>query len=115
MDIKILDGDNVLRGGRFESVIGFDETAQRALISITGRRGCFIYDRELGSSLSEYLNSGEKVTLNQIDSIVRSAVSRTANAEARATGFEKKDGGYEITVEIVEKDSGIQEERVIVI
>ena len=45
MDIKILDGDNVLRGDRFESVCGFDETAQQALIAITGEKGCFIYDR----------------------------------------------------------------------
>lgn len=115
MDIKILDGDNVLRGGRFESVFGFDETAQRAMISITGRKGNFIYDREIGSILQEYLKSGEKVTLKQIDSIIRSSVSQTGNLSAKAKNFEKTDDKYEITVEITEHDSGISEERVIVI
>lgn len=115
MDIKILDGDNVLRGDRFESVCGFDETAQQALIAITGKKECFIYDRELGSVLQEYIKSGEKVTLKQADSIVRSAVSRLENVSAKVKSLEVKNGKYEITVIITENDSGTQEERVIVI
>lgn len=115
MDIKILDGDNVLRGGRFESVYGFDETAQQALISVLGKKGSFIYDRELGSVLQDYLKSGEKVNLSQVDSIVRTAVSRIGNVSAKAKSLVKNEEGYEITIEITEKDSGVQEERVIVI
>lgn len=115
MDIKILDGDNVMRGNRFESVYGFEESVQQALISVLGNKGCFIYDRELGSVLQKYINSGEKVTLKQVDSIIMSAVSRISNVSARAKSLLKKDEGYEITIEITEKDSGAQEERVIVI
>lgn len=115
MDIKILDGDNVMRGGRFESVCGFDETAQQAIISIVGKRGCFIYDRELGSDLQEYINSVENINLKQINSIISSAVSRIGNVSAKAKSFVKSDSGCKITVEIQEKDSGAQEERVIVI
>lgn len=115
MDTAIFEGDNVLRGDRFQSVCGFDESVQRALITIMARRGSFFFDRTLGSQLYDYVHGEEALSLKQIDSIVRSAASRLENISAKAKSFVMNGEKAEISLEIEEIDSGIREERVIVI
>ena len=49
MDVKILDGDLVIRNdGTPETVDGVQLTAQQMLIALTVPKGCFVYDRNLG-------------------------------------------------------------------
>lgn len=115
MDTEILNGDNVLRGGKFQSVYGFEEDIQRTLIAAVAKKGCFIFDRELGSGLFDYIHSGETLSLKQIDSIVRTAASRLENISAEARSFAMNGEKAEIRLEITELDSGTRQERVIVI
>lgn len=115
MDIKILDGDNVLRGDRFEAVSGFGETVQKSLISVIGDKGNFIYDRELGSNLKKYISSGETVSVKKVESIVKSAVSRIENVSAEVKNIIEINGKLEITLVFKENDSNEAEERTVII
>lgn len=115
MDIEIRDGDNVLRGGKFKEVWGFEESFQRAEIAVAARRGRFIYDRNLGSGLYEYTKGEEPLSYKQIESIVKTAVSCLENISAEVISFEKSGENTEILIELAEIDSGIREERMIVV
>lgn len=115
MDTEILDGDNVLRGGRFQTVWGFDESIQRAIVAAAARKGRFIYDRTLGSELYDYIHSGETVNLKQMDDIVKKAVSKIENISVEVKSFVMDGKNARIYLEFSEYGSSIREERMLVL
>ena len=62
-DVKWEYGDIVLdSAGRAELLSESDSEFQRALIRMSAKRGCFIYDRELGATFTPYSSKTSAAT-----------------------------------------------------
>ena len=81
-DVKWEYGDIVLdSAGRSELLSESDSEFQRALIRMSAKRGCFIYDRELGADCE---NIWGDTLLKQYDRAFCEALAPCENTSARA-------------------------------
>ena len=95
-DVKWQNGDiRIDSTGRAEVLSARDAAFQRALIRMTARRGCFIYDRELGSDSGNI--SGELI-LKKYDQAFAEALAPFENTFARAAAQTENGVSAEITV-----------------
>ena len=93
-DVKWEYGDIVLdSAGRAELLSESDSEFQRALIRMSAKRGCFIYDRELGADCE---NIWGDTLLKQYDRAFCEALAPCENTSARA--FIKDKGGASLRI-----------------
>lgn len=87
MDLLLENGDfKRSPTGKPLSVSGLDELKQRVYIRLRAKPGVFIYDRRLGSNISEISeNAGDEEILASI----RKALPELFDAELVSVGFEK--------------------------
>ena len=100
MDIKIKNSDISLDSqGEYEFVSGIDEVVQKLLMCAEIRKGSFIYNKELGTTLRDIDSESDRRALTAT-AILNEALIDTKGAKAQVESFEKKDGKIQLNVKV---------------
>lgn len=95
-DFKIHNGDIAVdSAGRFIRLEDRDAQFQRALISVTARLGGFIYDRTLGSHMSE-VETDKADAAQRLELVLNEALARFENTHVSVKELSDK-----LTLEII--------------
>ncbi|MEE1219880.1 MAG: hypothetical protein U0L20_08165 [Ruminococcus sp.] len=103
-DVKLENGDTVVNsGGAYEKISGVIAELQRAVISISAKKGAFIYDRALGSE-KDKLDLTDKGFKDKLEIVLNEALVNYDN-----TSVEVLEAGEVIRVKIKVENNSVEE------
>ena len=105
MDIKIKDSDVCIDPcGEYVFAEGIDEALQRILINVQIKKGSFVYNKNLGTDLTD-LDPDDSNVLRNAEVILRESVMDSVCAKIKVLSFERMENGN-IKLGFCVEDSG---------
>lgn len=100
MDIKINNSDISLDSqGEYEFVSGIDEVVQKLLMCAEIRKGSFIYNKDLGTTIRDIDPVSDRRALTAT-AILNEALIDIKGAKVQVESYEKKDGKTVLNVKV---------------